>query len=514
MYFEFQRREDLPRLAWCARIRRREARIEVLHGAGVELRNDGFFEGVWDGAFVDSDFTAATVFSGSGARISGDGVLFATATDKATPLRSLRCDDTLYLSNSTAFILSQAGDTPKIAYPWYFMEVLEHARQGVRARHKPLRTQQRNQLYLHYHCNLWVSPTLVCKRYPKNFVAAPPADYAGYVSLLRESLARTFANAIDARRIQRFTPLAPASAGYDSSAIAAIASGLGCSEAITFATRNGDPSPDSGTAIVAHLGMQCHEYDQMAYLHRDDKPEVEFLVEPPGYNVVFAAMEERLASRLWLNGYSSDTIWNRDPRKVRNDLAQFDTSNNAGGTLGEFRLRVGIQLLSVPAIGVQHAAAIARISGSREMAPWSVGGSYDKPIPRRIAEEAGIPRQLFGQEKYATSHIWLTYPERLSPATRADYLAWVATLRDRVPAPLWYWYRVNYRLLIQVHDPVMRRIRRLRRDYPWLRSILPQQRWLPLSHARQNGRSPWEMHFTFQWALERIASRYRPGGET
>ena len=33
------------------------------------------------------------------------------------------------------------------------------------------------------------------------------------------------------------------------------------------------------------------------------------------------------------------------------------------------------------------------------MKPWSVAKSYDRPIARRIAEEAGVPRHLFGQVK-------------------------------------------------------------------------------------------------------------------
>jgi hypothetical protein len=36
------------------------------------------------------------------------------------------------------------------------------------------------------------------------------------------------------------------------------------------------------------------------------------------------------------------------------------------------------------------------------MRPWSIGGNYDRPVPRRIAEEAGVPRQLFGQLKLAS----------------------------------------------------------------------------------------------------------------
>src|SRR2546427_8786426 len=34
-------------------------------------------------------------------------------------------------------------------------------------------------------------------------------------------------------------------------------------------------------------------------------------------------------------------------------------------------------------------------------APWRLGSDYDRPIPRRILEEAGIPRRLFGNRKKA-----------------------------------------------------------------------------------------------------------------
>jgi hypothetical protein len=33
------------------------------------------------------------------------------------------------------------------------------------------------------------------------------------------------------------------------------------------------------------------------------------------------------------------------------------------------------------------------------MDPWRLGNTYDRPIARRIAEEAGLPRHMFGQSK-------------------------------------------------------------------------------------------------------------------
>jgi hypothetical protein len=37
------------------------------------------------------------------------------------------------------------------------------------------------------------------------------------------------------------------------------------------------------------------------------------------------------------------------------------------------------------------------------MQAYSIGGNYDRPIPRRITEEAGVPRELIGTEKKAVS---------------------------------------------------------------------------------------------------------------
>ncbi len=33
------------------------------------------------------------------------------------------------------------------------------------------------------------------------------------------------------------------------------------------------------------------------------------------------------------------------------------------------------------------------------MAPWSLASDYNRPIPRRILEEKGVPRESFGQVK-------------------------------------------------------------------------------------------------------------------
>jgi hypothetical protein len=67
--------------------------------------------------------------------------------------------------------------------------------------------------------------------------------------------------------------------------------------------------------------------------------------------------------------------------------------------LAEVRLVVGFIHLPMPFIGARQRQDILRITESAEMKPWRLGNAYDRPIPRRIAEQAGVPRHLFGQVK-------------------------------------------------------------------------------------------------------------------
>lgn len=58
--------------------------------------------------------------------------------------------------------------------------------------------------------------------------------------------------------------------------------------------------------------------------------------------------------------------------------------------------------------------SIYKINNSQEMEKYSIGGQYDRPIPRRIAEESGVPRDSFGIKK---SGAGFTY--RFNPTIRS-----------------------------------------------------------------------------------------------
>src|SRR5207253_11413145 len=93
----------------------------------------------------------------------------------------------------------------------------------------------------------------------------------------------------------------------------------------------------------------------------------------------------------------------------------------------------------VPFIAVRHHDAVHLISNCDEMAAFRVVGAYDRPIPRRVLEEKGVPREWFGVRKNAVSVLAfrnakaLTLPSQrelrtkrgvLSGAKRLQYLRW------------------------------------------------------------------------------------------
>jgi hypothetical protein len=112
-------------------------------------------------------------------------------------------------------------------------------------------------------------------------------------------------------------------------------------------------------------------------------------------------------------------------RPPRPDLWRSDQS---GSSFGEWRLAVGFVHVPLPCFGAQHHRVTRRLGHSAEMRSWVLGRSYDKPIPRRILEEAGVPRGMFGVTKRAASgQIHVDGPAALAPATRSALAAFAAS---------------------------------------------------------------------------------------
>jgi len=105
----------------------------------------------------------------------------------------------------------------------------------------------------------------------------------------------------------------------------------------------------------------------------------------------------------------------------------------SGLNLSEIRLAAGFFNLAVPFIYGRNMADITAISSSSAMASWSLAQDYDRPIPRRIVESAGVPRDLFGQRKRAQVRF---YGDPRDPALRAEFRAYLRSMAGTLQARL------------------------------------------------------------------------------
>ncbi len=499
---------NLPQLAWCAQIIKSQPAVTVYHGPGIETNGISFVEGVWSGEFSEKQFAEAVTFTGSGGCLVDSGVLFASSTHTLQPIYLLRSEDSLSCSNSMAFLLAAAGDDVDTGYKYYdydFMSIMY----GLKRYVTRIPTRRRATVEQCYYCNLTVDQNLHVIRQKKADLA-PFTSFAHYHDVLKREISQLAQNAHDRHRRTQYEPLTTISSGYDSPACAVLAKGVGCQEAVTFTTAADHYADreDSGKEIAEILKLQVTEYDPQTYLGRTDLPEAEFVATGAGGDdVVMSCLEGRLSGRMLFTGYHGDKVWDRANKKAGPDMVRGDPS---GCSLQEFRLRVGFINLPVPFIGCVQHASIYEISNSEEMNPWKVDfPGYDRPIPRRIVEEAGVPRGLFAQRKKAIAMPYqttgLTNPPLnrvISPSSYEDlsafldgkklYDGFLDRLHTRYMRAVFYF---NLRLLRSV---------KLEKLLKSLGLKVPDWTWKTVKYGKD--RSP--HNFVFHWGIQKILNRY------
>ncbi|GJL83782.1 MAG: hypothetical protein DHS20C01_34160 [marine bacterium B5-7] len=402
MRFQFIQIELLPCLAWCAVLEKNEDVICIWHGSSIETGEDFFVEGAWDGPFESREFDNAITFTGSGGRLTGEHVLFATPTHNLERLFSIRTSCRLFISNSMAFLLARANDNLDINYPNYYFDILRYYRCGLTITNRTLITATGNQVHLHDCMNFMVGPELDIVINRKRF-GNPPKEYQAYVDFLEKTVAKVAENAMHPSRKIRYPMVTSISRGYDSTAVSVLASRCGCREAVTFLSggdRAGNYVADDGGNIARQLGMNVTEFE------RKDIRTFDYGGPAEQYTNIFfiterhmPVMTSKIQGTLFLSGRHGEHFWDVDPIRSLPWFQEYASLSNSGSNSTEIRLRIGYLHFPVPyTLGV-HAPALYRVSHSKEMAPWKIGGNYDRPIPRRLVESAGIPRDWFGQIK-------------------------------------------------------------------------------------------------------------------
>ena len=489
---DFEQVPSLPAASWLATVA--GGHVSIVSGEGVERTEQGVFEGCWDGPFEHFGIDTAETVAGSGIRFHDDRIVLVSPSHTLEGLYVHEGYDRFVVSNSLAFLLEHEriqlpNDAP-------VCRRLATVVLGVDRYHQLLFETPSGRVMRFVNATVTVDESgvgLTQRSLSRRF-----SDFEGYRDHLRDTISRIADNGRSSFRRLRYELATTVSSGYDSAACAALARQSGCEMALTLA-RGRSGASDSGKAVAEALGLAVHEVDQATRGALDDASSpAEILASGMGgEDISLLAFERLLAGKILVTGFSGAAAWERtaalDESLVRGDIS--------GSSLVEFRLRVGFVHLPVPVIGALRQPDIARISRSDAMRSFSMGGTYDRPIPRRILEEAGVPRELFGQRKQAVSVLGFLWPDTLPESVRDELRIYVndrATLPRRLANAMWYMRFSLFRGL-----RLGARLARMQRVVPWLEKVTLGDDYRVFEHT-----APIASELAFRWALEKVGPRY------
>ncbi len=398
MKLKYSINRNIPKLAWCAEIRKGQDVVEVECGVNIEYNDAWFVEGAWCDDFSKGNFSNDIFFLGTGAILQKDRICFATPSHTLERLYIIKDNEKLLLSNSLSFALERMQTSLDYGYLEYekaFHSILN----GLDVYQKKIPLADKGKvLWALYYCNIEVDSELNMKLLHKR--ATPRfTSFAEYYQSLLNDLQKLKENIQAKERRINYGIVTTISSGYDSAACAVVAKKMGCDIAVTF----NEPEKyanDDGSDIAKKLGYSVIvKKNAEAYKRSNKLVEAEYIAGGElGTGIVFSAFDKEFKNNLVLIGEGGDHIWNKNAGDV-NDVVRFSDELYSGSTLIEPRLRLGYIYLPLPMYCATSWSSIHEISNSSEMARWSLQNNYDRPIPRRIVEEAGIERKEFGVKK-------------------------------------------------------------------------------------------------------------------
>jgi hypothetical protein len=420
--------EGLPPAAWCLTISHSSRDVRLVHGAAVEVNGGTFFEGVWDGPWGETPGPQHAFF-GTGGIVHADTLEILTSNFKVHGVFMIDTEEHLFVANTLPLLLVQSGRAliPDYQYVRHYQAAVSLSWRGITSglhaipvNAGTVKFYARCRLKLHRSATGGIDGTEVVKNFGPRF--DQDVSFHGYRDAMEGALRRILANASATGRGAPYgEAIVAMSAGYDSAGVAVLASRAGCALGATI----DDGSGDSGEPIGKELGLQMHVAPLSTSRNSDDIATVMCM---PGnrLHVPWLALRPHLRRRLVLTGWHGDTNWSLNPASPYPE--EFASWIGLGG-LPEARLWMDAAFVALPAIGDGDQHHLVGLSRSEAMSPFRSGNGYDRPIPRRLAVEAGVDALLADTKMGSSAH----YFNPARPELRAE----LRELRDRVTiAPL------------------------------------------------------------------------------
>lgn len=432
MKLVYHRINAFPPLAWLASAKVGREAITILHGRLVETQAQFFIEGAWAGDYPSARIQDTDTVFGSGGVLDGDSIVFVSCTATTDFLYHNNDKEKFAVSNSLPLLLSALDDTLRPDYESYSainMSILG----GIRSYRAEIPTQKGQvRRIMHHNVRFGSNGITIAEK-----SAAPDfSSFNEYRDFLRSRIGALFANARHPARHFPMHIFSTQSKGYDSTAVNALAAPFGIDAVFTITEskeprsfhlgNHATPPSDDGTLICQALNLHCLPIDRLNFRQAltnehfywaglDNNQDLNLhqtyaLIDRP------ALLLTGNLGEIW---YTREAIGDHRLSTFNDELIRWDQS---GHGLSEVRLTAGVVQMAVPFIGGRHREDILTITSQAEMDPYRLGGKYDRPIARRMAEEAGVPRSYFGQTKLG-SIVHLPTPNiPVTPALREEFL--------------------------------------------------------------------------------------------
>ncbi|MHB9067022.1 MAG: hypothetical protein ACYC4B_24835 [Pirellulaceae bacterium] len=416
-----------PKLAWVAQFEQGSKTIDVLHGPRVETRSEWIAEAVWDGPFEEGNFDRTDLVFGTGVRVRDNKVVFVASGTTTDRLWYCQRAARWYVSNSLPALLATADLCLREEHHYFTDLRTICGGLGEYARIIPALPTDVHVQYFH---DLQYDSRQLCEREKPDTVPSLTC-FGEYDELLTSAAERIAQNMNDSARRHLVSPLTSISSGYDASVAAVIARRAGCQQAVTLRQSTSFwRGSDSGQQIAQYLGLSCRVYDRTAQRYPHEASV--WCTSGRAALLNWTQFEYPEPLCLFFSGCRGDRVWDRSDQEPPDP---FSVPSVSDLSFCEFRLIRGVFHCVIPFWGIRHIREIRAIARLPEMDPWTVGGRYDRPVARRIIEEAGVPRGCFAvRKKNSAIDSYFLWPT--SPDARRDFQEFLQERGLFVP-PAW-----------------------------------------------------------------------------
>lgn len=410
---EYICKPELPPLAWAIIKQNDKPAVKIIHGSAVECRDNFFVAGVWESDFDSGKIDEAYSMQGSGVVFSDDRtkLTICTSSNMQDALFSANINGSLYISNSLPYVMSLAGLS--LNTDFYGHEyILNSSFFGLDRYARTLPAINGViTIWRRTHILLSDNGMVESGRYP----GSPTfKTFDEYKKLMLKTLGGLIENGKSCSRAKKYGTVTTISRGYDAACVSALVHEVGCDKALTFSSPQ-KYALDSGVEIARTIGFsQIIEGNGDGYKNNNSYYEAESASGGDvGSLVSLSDFEKHYRDCLLFLGLKGDCIWDKNADYANSEF-DFVHMSIAAEQNPEHFLNCNTLAISVPLILGDRWKNIYELSNSPEMQPYSVGGNYDRPIPRKIIESCGVERSSFGFRKMGAGFTF-----RFEPTLRA-----------------------------------------------------------------------------------------------